>query len=396
MRATSHRCAILGQGCVSCSSRITSRSLGRLRRACGRRATPSMRRGTAAKGWGSPRRTPTTRSCSISMVPELDGLTILRRLRAGGSRTSVLIITARDQVHDRVAGLDLGADDYLVKPFAFDELLARLRALIRRRYQSVTNLVRVGDLGDRRGGADHPTRGAGGLAVGARVRAARVPGAAPGTDRHAGRDSGSTSTTSPPSARATSSTCTSGICAGSWATGRGARPGSSRHIAASATRWDRRTGHEALPPPAADRRHRGRADGPLPLSVARPARPVRARSLSPVRRPPSRRRGRHRRDGGGRIARGRVRVRISARSSTAVRRPAYFEAWLDDGKVLARSPSLGARDLAAPRQGGRRPHSPTSRCPTGGRAGASKSASHCGSKLRCVPTEAPRGSRPDS
>jgi DNA-binding response OmpR family regulator len=80
------------------------------------------------------------------MVPELDGLTILRRLRAGGSRASVLIITARDQLQDRVAGLDLGADDYLVKPFAFDELLARLRALIRRRYQSVTNLVRVGDL----------------------------------------------------------------------------------------------------------------------------------------------------------------------------------------------------------------------------------------------------------
>jgi DNA-binding response OmpR family regulator len=80
------------------------------------------------------------------MVPRLDGLTILRRLRASGSRASVLIITARDQVHDRVEGLDLGADDYLVKPFAFDELLARLRALIRRRYQAVTNLIRVGDL----------------------------------------------------------------------------------------------------------------------------------------------------------------------------------------------------------------------------------------------------------
>lgn len=80
------------------------------------------------------------------MVPKLDGRTILRRLRAGGSSTCVLIITARDQVHDRVDGLDLGADDYLVKPFAFDELLARLRALIRRRYRTDTNLVRVGDL----------------------------------------------------------------------------------------------------------------------------------------------------------------------------------------------------------------------------------------------------------
>src|SRR6267154_2659273 len=56
------------------------------------------------------------------MVPKLDGLTILRRLRAGGSNTGVLIITARDQVSDRVDGLDLGADDYLIKPFAFDEL----------------------------------------------------------------------------------------------------------------------------------------------------------------------------------------------------------------------------------------------------------------------------------
>jgi DNA-binding response OmpR family regulator len=80
------------------------------------------------------------------MVPKVDGLTILRQLRAGGSNAGVLIITARDQVPDRVGGLDLGADDYLVKPFAFDELLARLRAVIRRRYQAASNLVRVGDL----------------------------------------------------------------------------------------------------------------------------------------------------------------------------------------------------------------------------------------------------------
>lgn len=80
------------------------------------------------------------------MVPKLDGLTILRRLRAGGDRASVIIITARDQVSDRVGGLDLGADDYLVKPFAFDELLARLRAVIRRRYGTAANLVKVGDL----------------------------------------------------------------------------------------------------------------------------------------------------------------------------------------------------------------------------------------------------------
>ena len=80
------------------------------------------------------------------MVPELDGLEILRRLRAAGSSTAVVIITARDQVPDRIAGLDLGADDYLVKPFALDELLARLRAVIRRRYQATTNVVALGDL----------------------------------------------------------------------------------------------------------------------------------------------------------------------------------------------------------------------------------------------------------
>lgn len=80
------------------------------------------------------------------MVPKIDGLTILRRLREGGSKAAIVIVTARDQVSDRVGGLDLGADDYLVKPFAFDELLARLRAVIRRRYQSTSNLLRVGDL----------------------------------------------------------------------------------------------------------------------------------------------------------------------------------------------------------------------------------------------------------
>jgi DNA-binding response OmpR family regulator len=80
------------------------------------------------------------------MVPKVDGLTILRKLREAGSRTGVLIITARDQVADRVGGLDEGADDYLIKPFAFEELLARLRAVIRRRYQTATNVMFIGDL----------------------------------------------------------------------------------------------------------------------------------------------------------------------------------------------------------------------------------------------------------
>ena len=80
------------------------------------------------------------------MVPKLDGLAVLRQLRAEGSTAAVGVITARDQVADRVGGLDLGADDYLVKPFAFAELLARLRAVIRRRYQTTSNVLRVGDL----------------------------------------------------------------------------------------------------------------------------------------------------------------------------------------------------------------------------------------------------------
>ena len=66
------------------------------------------------------------------LMPHVDGLTACRRLRERGDRTPVLMLTARHEVSDRVAGLDAGADDYLVKPFALDELLARLRALLRR------------------------------------------------------------------------------------------------------------------------------------------------------------------------------------------------------------------------------------------------------------------------
>jgi two-component system response regulator MprA len=66
------------------------------------------------------------------LMPEVDGLEVCRRLRAAEDRTPVLMLTARDAVEDRVAGLDAGADDYLVKPFALEELFARLRALLRR------------------------------------------------------------------------------------------------------------------------------------------------------------------------------------------------------------------------------------------------------------------------
>src|SRR5207248_7494540 len=66
------------------------------------------------------------------MMPVMDGLDVTRELRARGDRTPILVLTARHKVSDRVAGLDAGADDYLVKPYALEELLARLRALLRR------------------------------------------------------------------------------------------------------------------------------------------------------------------------------------------------------------------------------------------------------------------------
>ncbi len=77
-------------------------------------------------------------------LPELDGLEVLRRLRQRGARVPVLILTARDAVGDRVAGLDLGADDYLVKPFELTELEARLRALIRRSQGETTGQIEFG------------------------------------------------------------------------------------------------------------------------------------------------------------------------------------------------------------------------------------------------------------
>jgi DNA-binding response OmpR family regulator len=80
------------------------------------------------------------------MLPGLDGLTVLQRLRREGRNTHVLILTAKDTVEDRVRGLEMGADDYLVKPFAFDELLARIQALVRRRHHQKDPLVRVGPL----------------------------------------------------------------------------------------------------------------------------------------------------------------------------------------------------------------------------------------------------------
>jgi DNA-binding response OmpR family regulator len=87
-------------------------------------------------------------SCVILdlILPGKDGLTLLKEMRQRGNQTAVMCVTARDALDDRVAGLDLGADDYLVKPFAWDELLARVRALIRRERGHPRPKFTIGDL----------------------------------------------------------------------------------------------------------------------------------------------------------------------------------------------------------------------------------------------------------
>jgi len=80
------------------------------------------------------------------MLPGRDGWSVLRALRETGNSTPVLFLTARDQVDDRVKGLELGADDYLVKPFAFSELLARVRSLLRRGQTKEPEVLRVADM----------------------------------------------------------------------------------------------------------------------------------------------------------------------------------------------------------------------------------------------------------
>ena len=80
------------------------------------------------------------------MMPKRDGLSVLKALRSGGKTVPVLLLTARDSVSDRVTGLDAGADDYLVKPFAFEELLARIRAMLRKKEGRAQNRCVIADL----------------------------------------------------------------------------------------------------------------------------------------------------------------------------------------------------------------------------------------------------------
>lgn len=80
------------------------------------------------------------------MMPRVDGLGVLKSIRARKLKVPVLFLTAKDSIEDRVKGLDLGADDYLVKPFAFDELLARIRVMIRKKAGNATNVFEIADL----------------------------------------------------------------------------------------------------------------------------------------------------------------------------------------------------------------------------------------------------------
>ncbi|MGE0396352.1 MAG: response regulator transcription factor [Kofleriaceae bacterium] len=99
-----------------------------------------------AEGWWLAESNPYDVVVLDIMLPRLDGLTLLKRLRAKGDKVAVLLLTAKDTVEDRVRGLDLGADDYLVKPFAFAELVARVRALVRRRYDVRDPTIHIDDL----------------------------------------------------------------------------------------------------------------------------------------------------------------------------------------------------------------------------------------------------------
>ena len=80
------------------------------------------------------------------MMPKIDGYELIKQLRVKGNSTPVIMLTAKDSLDDKILGLDSGADDYIVKPFEFDELLARIRVLMRRNYGFATNIIQVDDV----------------------------------------------------------------------------------------------------------------------------------------------------------------------------------------------------------------------------------------------------------
>lgn len=102
--------------------------------------------GDGESGWWQAQSNPYDAIVLDLMLPKLDGMGVLGRLRQGGTQTPILLLTARDELADRVAGLQAGADDYLVKPFALAELLARVQALCRRGYGTQRNRLEVAEL----------------------------------------------------------------------------------------------------------------------------------------------------------------------------------------------------------------------------------------------------------
>lgn len=80
------------------------------------------------------------------MLPKVNGYEVIKKLRENKNETAVLMLTARDSIEDKIKGLDLGADDYLIKPFDFGEILARIRALVRRKYGNTSNTMEIDDL----------------------------------------------------------------------------------------------------------------------------------------------------------------------------------------------------------------------------------------------------------
>ena len=203
---------------ASSSSRTTPRSGGCSSARSPPRATPSTLSPTVGRRSRTPRQRPPDAIVLDVAMPGMDGLAVARRLRSKGVATPILMLTARDGVHDRVAGLDAGADDYLVKPFAVVELAARMRALLRRtRPADVRTYADLAfDPGTRiveRGGRVDPAH----RARGGPARAAAAPARA--TSSPAGRRWPESGATAAPRAR-TSSTATSPTCARSSATHR--------------------------------------------------------------------------------------------------------------------------------------------------------------------------------
>ena len=168
------------------------------------------------------------------MLPDLDGFEVCQRLRSRGDRTPVLFLTARDATEDKVRGLTLGGDDYLVKPFSLEELVARINAVLRRtgldrdRRRAALRRPRDG----RRRPPRHPGRQRGG-ALAHRVQPAALPAGEPGPGACRRRRSSTTCGTTTSAATAAWSRPTSATCAGSSTP---SSPASSTPSAASATR----------------------------------------------------------------------------------------------------------------------------------------------------------------